>query len=218
MSGMRNRAVTTGTLETPIHLKPLPDSDRVLRRISSMSNSELHELCERSYLHTNGFAKIVLNNFPDGSALRLHVWMDAEAGDEGHVHSHRWSFRSAILCGELEQCLYRIEDGGTFGRYQYSSQHHGKSYTLQHTGYATPVLTAQFVMLDGFSYLLRPGAFHTIKANSPMTASLVLTGPPETEENTVVAEGEPTLERHSSALTVGELSKITKELSRIACP
>ncbi len=64
----------------------------------------LAEVSARSYLHGNGFLKVVL--LDRGYKLRLHVWFAGQACEE-NIHDHRWSFASTILAGTLTSEIWQ---------------------------------------------------------------------------------------------------------------
>lgn len=203
-----------GTTAQTTNLPSLLEAAQLFHELSSFSPDTLNEICERSYIHTNGFVKIVLRNYLDGSALRLHVWTERGAGTESDIHTHWWSFRSVVLCGELEHRIYSIDEEGPLHRYKYASANGGRDFSLERIGSVTANLQAHFTMPKGFTYLLHPSAYHTISAKVPMTASLILTGPPEAEENYVLSETKPELAISSPKLSVDSLSEIIHDLTR----
>src|SRR5438270_8647928 len=74
--------------------------------------SALSEVAARSYVHDNGFVKIVLaSGNGTGGAVRLHVWTDGESG-QNNIHNHCWPFTSLVLSGELEFEEYELAESG----------------------------------------------------------------------------------------------------------
>lgn len=72
--------------------------DDVLR-----DQGKFDEVLARSYVHNNGFHKIVLHQSGQGHKLRLHVFdVESLCVEEG-VHNHRWSFASTVILGTLRQ-------------------------------------------------------------------------------------------------------------------
>ena len=53
-----------------------------------------------SYLHKNGFYKLILADSKDFK-LRLHIWLPGTIAYET-LHSHRWHFSSTIIVGKLQ--------------------------------------------------------------------------------------------------------------------
>lgn len=63
----------------------------------------LNQVLSSSYIHENGFLKIVLLSVC-GAKLRIHYRPPILSGNPPmeNIHMHRWSFASAILAGKLE--------------------------------------------------------------------------------------------------------------------
>ena len=74
----------------------------------------------KSYLHSNGFVKILLQKDASGESVRLHYWPRPSIDDD--IHNHRWSFSSVVLSGEFVESLHVVElDANGDGlRYRYS--------------------------------------------------------------------------------------------------
>ncbi|MDL5157006.1 hypothetical protein [Actinomycetospora termitidis] len=75
---------------------------------SALSQPLLAQVTSRSYLHPNGFAKIVLHDAgPTGTSVRLHVWPAVENPSpedlanrrDSAPHGHRWNFASTLIAG-----------------------------------------------------------------------------------------------------------------------
>jgi hypothetical protein len=67
----------------------------------------LTQLAEASYVHANGFEKLVCGaNAPESSKIRLHVW--PAAANDAQTHDHGWSFYSHILLGSISSTEYAV--------------------------------------------------------------------------------------------------------------
>jgi hypothetical protein len=84
----------------------------------------LDDVADRSSIHPNGFAKIVL--YPDERfGVRLHIWSRREGlwAEETQPHGHRWAFASWIVVGRVHEVSYSTEprpgSGGQYIRYGY---------------------------------------------------------------------------------------------------
>lgn len=116
---------------------------------------DLHSKCERDA----EFHKLVLFNDPKADVrLRLHVVMSSL---EERPHSHRMSFSSLILHGELEHRIYSCFDTGG---------------PLVRPSEMRPVLCRQ--ERTGTHYTMHHSMVHTISA-SGCAVSLVARGPAE---------------------------------------
>jgi hypothetical protein len=68
------------------------------------SQGDCERIARASYLHGNGFYKLVLCS--DAYAkVRLHFWSGEHAGEE-NIHNHRWRLASRVLLGELSSHIY----------------------------------------------------------------------------------------------------------------
>jgi hypothetical protein len=180
----------------------------ILAFLDSLSCDELTNVSRRSYIHNNGFVKIVLQDYSDGSALRLHVWPNADAGDESDVHSHRWSFKSGLLCGRMEQSTYNVSADGPMNWYEFLTREHGRRYQMSLIGSANADLTTQFIMTPGFTYKFYAGAYHSIRILAPPTATVVLTSPPQADSSYVLKPRHIMSERRIAHLSVLELKEV----------
>ena len=71
------------------------------------------EVSRRSYSHSNGFAKLVVQiNDESGFRLRLHVWPADDRHRSGYedIHTHRWPFASIVLGGAITVEQFREVD------------------------------------------------------------------------------------------------------------
>jgi hypothetical protein len=182
----------------------------VVDSLDSLTVADVEAISTRSYLHNNGFLKVVLRDYPDGSALRLHVWMNPE--EESDIHSHRWPFMSRVLSGQVEQALFSVTDGGESLRYSHSSRKHGTGYSLTPVGQATAALNARFTMEPGFTYTLSPAAYHSVTITRPLTATLVLTWPAETNETFILPRQELDVEWRAVRLSTDKIIQLRETL------
>jgi hypothetical protein len=103
------------------------------------NRANLSTIAARSYAHSNGFEKIVLEDQP-GYKLRLHVWWRGNHALDSDVHNHSWDFASWVLIGGLCTELftevpadaatepmehYRFVPAVRNGRMSYELQHRG---------------------------------------------------------------------------------------------
>jgi hypothetical protein len=95
------------TLLESIHDRPaLADFVAALSRNPSV----LLAIAARSYVHDNGFSKIVLNQ-DNGCSLRIHVWDPPDSAALPNIHNHRWDYASVLLAGVYTEEVYvRTED------------------------------------------------------------------------------------------------------------
>ncbi len=74
-----------------------------LLAIRSLPERELASLAIRSYLHSNGFYRIIVrqDEGPKGPCVRLHYWPGQSPLDSVAIHNHAWRFESRVLAGAL---------------------------------------------------------------------------------------------------------------------
>ncbi|WP_148083545.1 hypothetical protein [Micromonospora sp. Llam0] len=82
-----------------------------------------------SYEHPYGFTAIrIINNILPGWNIRIHMWPPHEIQNyrlrqnktlNQQVHAHGWRIWSAVMCGEVEECSFRVaaSNGQRFGLY-----------------------------------------------------------------------------------------------------
>ena len=102
------------------------------------SDEALADVAERSYLHPNGFAKIVLK-VGGGYGIRLHVWhrQGGEWISDANPHGHRWEFASWIVVGALHETTFaELTHGKTHLRCDYDRDERGVGF-LTPTGQPT---------------------------------------------------------------------------------
>lgn len=89
----------------------------------------LNIIAQRSYVHENGFYKIVLDK-SSTHQLRLHIWNGDFKNDE-NIHNHRFHFVSELLIGKYKEEIYqKSEYGEEFYTYNYDPSNE-LSYSLK---------------------------------------------------------------------------------------
>ena len=138
----------------------------------------LDELMEQSYIHKNGFQKIVLGR-KSGFAMRFHRYLPGE-GDQ-NVHDHRWSrLDSLVLEGSLPTDYLAYSEPNDFGaekweRHEYCKA--GDDYVVKHRG-ATYLAPDECVHHStGDLYSMDAKRLHRILPAAEPVATLVVTHP-----------------------------------------
>jgi hypothetical protein len=111
--------------------RPADDPDRsaeLLETVSAMARpSELTELLlslykddqaisactKRSFRHPLGFDKLALIDALPLFILRIHAWWPRSESGVDHVHNHRFSFVSSIVCGSYDMQMYTKDPNGS---------------------------------------------------------------------------------------------------------
>lgn len=90
----------------------------VLSEVIGGHADSLTRLAQSSYVHANGFEKLVCGAAaPEGAKIRLHVW--SAAANDAQTHDHSWSFYSYILLGSISCTEYEVDAGmGTHSIYR----------------------------------------------------------------------------------------------------
>lgn len=85
----------------------MPRFDRFFGYIMSTEwHSDLESIGMNSYVHPNGFTKLVLPSLSDGvEEYRFHIWPRGEA--ETDIHNHTSSFNSLVLAGCIREELFQ---------------------------------------------------------------------------------------------------------------
>jgi hypothetical protein len=165
-------------------LKQLSAGDGVVRLLAAL-RSDLQRLAaaaSRSYLHANGFVKIVLLA-GDGFKLRLHLWMPDRAGigsEVEDIHNHRWDFASHMLTGGYRyQQFAPASDGTSYFGYSYRSPEGDNSFALRTRGAKLLSCVFDAAVDTGTSYTLRAEVLHRVISDpGRLTATLMLQGAP----------------------------------------
>jgi hypothetical protein len=131
-------------------------------------------VADRSRIHANGFAKVVLSQGPEWS-LRLHVWTPwiCPESDDVNPHGHRWSFASWIITGTLRETMFDVvRHGRPFHRYDYC----GENGELRQTGTARLAGVDEVHRVAGTVYQLEGSELHAAAPCTDLVATLVLHG------------------------------------------
>jgi hypothetical protein len=127
--------------------------------IESAWEQNKDSIIEKSYLHPNGFDKLVLVSGKHFN-LRLHnfhppkVMKPAES-----VHNHKWEFASSIIHGGYEATEYLVTHGDE-QRHHYT---YSKEEGLHYVGNAGIEPVDQYEVKAGDSYFMPGDVYHSIK-------------------------------------------------------
>lgn len=137
----------------------------LLQTISAILNNEafLTAVASQSYLHGNGFYKIVLAE-EDDFVIRTNIWMPGVHAEE-NLHDHRWHLASTIINGTLESEIWEEAASPTAAEYE-EYIYVGK--TAQKEAYTLPIgkskisLKEKTVHRTGECYNLPSNIMHRI--------------------------------------------------------
>ncbi|MFJ9785702.1 hypothetical protein ACIRSS_39445 [Amycolatopsis sp. NPDC101161] len=158
---------------------------------ATRDEQKLKAMVERSYWHSNGFAKLVLHTSAEPEfKIRMHVWPRSEASRRGepNPHSHRWEFASTVLTGRgvvVPEYREASEGGDPFGRYRYGTDPDAPE-ALVADGAVRLVKTRSPRVSRGDVYSCGTEVIHTLEPlGTDLTATIVVQGP-RRESTTVV--------------------------------
>lgn len=146
-----------------------------------------------SYIHGNGFDKLVLLMREGVYKLRLHVWWeDAPLDATENIHCHRWDFASTLITGNYRYQLYeRTDREGTEEGYEYvyhpprNEGFHG----LKLVGQQRLLCTFDANLAAGSSYYMSRKLFHRItRLGHGMTSTIMLQQRDATDTATMFAK------------------------------
>lgn len=125
--------------------------------------AHLEKIAMRSYLHGNGFYKIILedNNL---FRLRLHIWRPESRAEE-NIHDHRWHFASTILSGHMESEIWEdaIPGGGELlDEYLYVGKTETEEAYVRHMGKSEVSLKQKDFHAPGDAYYMMSNVMHKI--------------------------------------------------------
>lgn len=145
--------------------------------IENCSEPEWQQICENSYRHANGFARITLPFLLDTQCrARLHIW-DVESNDTARdMHNHRWYFASRVLHGALENQTFKVDRDGEFTHYVHTASD-DVSYSLASAGSASLSLDSIDTHRAGDAYSMPPPLVHDILAIGNGTSTFVIEFP-----------------------------------------
>lgn len=174
----------------------------------------LSECAAASYLHANGFYKIVLVQKRQYK-LRLHVWLPGAAAEE-NVHEHRWHFASTVVCGELNSEVL-IEDvtdeAHYFDEYLYSAKDGQNAASRLLVGKTKLAVLATSVRKRGDCYAMRPNALHRIVCTGgALTATLMCQSAPARRTNRLLTRPGMSPDVEQRFIGAAELAELIQAL------
>jgi len=179
--------------------------------LSHLSHQNIEAIARRSYLHPNGFVKIVLleSQLPF-FRLRLHVWPSGQTNViEEDAHNHGWDVFSTVMAGRISIRNFNVVAGSTHNRFLLNSNlKDNRTYEFLNKGPCS--------LSESFTATLNAGAYyqspsHTIHRVHPednaLAATLVLQGISHEQVSSVfiASGGQPRISQHPRALRCDEL-------------
>ncbi len=176
-------------------------------------------MADRSYVHDNGFLKIVLiPSGPGTRTLRLHIWPDG-GWEDTNIHNHCWPFTSLVLVGQLEFEEYKVDAGGDVEAVHYAYIPSGDlDYDLKPQGTALLKRTRVGARRSGELYDMYPRVLHRTGATrGRLTATLLMQGDRVSDraEVYVTRRGNLRALQHNEPLKPVELREHLRQLRRL---
>ena len=132
------------------------------------SPTTCEDIASRSYLHENGFWKLVLLQDPKKRwKIQLRVWDEetCRKSTESDVHDHRWDFYSRLLLGSAMHCTFwtEVDHGIRMNEYVYEPGSGVGQFRLRYRGSCMVRLLQQAILPCGACYTLRHEVLHRVK-------------------------------------------------------
>lgn len=164
-----------GTRLVPI-ARNILKSGVISARIRRVLNDDAlaSDLAKGSYLHENGFNKLLLfTTQNEWFHLRIHQWLPQEHFEQ-NVHDHRFNFWSLILSGSLTNNIWGISDSGEeFTHYEYRPRNFKEKYEMVNKGSVRLVKEASLAIIQDEVYYFDHRWIHTT-SYSPQSVTVIL--------------------------------------------
>ena len=152
-------------------VKEYPICNLLIQLISDEKAISL--VADKSYIHSNGFIKIVLAELGlTCLKLRLHIWQNEEPIIDSHIHNHAWNYTSFVCTGFLNMDLFKETTKGdySFNKFKVGNL---KNKSAINCGLVSLKDYDRKKILKGDFYSLEINKIHRISTNKH-TATLVL--------------------------------------------
>jgi hypothetical protein len=148
-------------------------------------NARLGQCASKSYLHGNGFYKIVLSETALYK-LRLHVWLPGATAEE-NLHEHRWHFASTVLTGALYSEIHAEDvtaNAQEYEEYLYLAKDGVSPPSQTYIGKTRLACLRTSVRRAGQHYAMKPNTLHRIvRTDGGLTATLMCQSSPARRSN-----------------------------------
>jgi hypothetical protein len=148
---------------------------------------------ERSFRHPLGFSKLTLVDALPLFNLRVHVWWPGAADGVDHVHNHRFSFVSGVVCGSYDMQLYEQDPAGSPVIEYRENVSPELGWRLDHVA-ATRIRPLTTIRLQpGTSYALPAETLHrvTVKRTVPCVTLFLQTAISRSTTQVFIRPGDP---------------------------
>lgn len=138
----------------------------------------LQDVATKSYLHGNGFYKIVLFESADFT-IRTNIWMPGTQPQE-NLHDHRWHLSSAIIAGSLTSEIWEesaSRQSQEYEEYIYIGKTTQKAAHVIPVGRTRVVLKETITHTSGECYFLPSNIMHRIVLSGEALAATLMCHP-----------------------------------------
>lgn len=146
--------------------------DDIIRVLGDDDN--LSAISAKSYIHKNGFIKLVYETIEE-TVCRLHIYPLGASADK-NIHDHRWDFSSVTICGSLPMSLYAITTGNSERLHSYSKTP-SNGHIIQSISPCSSELVETVHSHQLHGYYMPSHIFHRIEAVEELTITYVETYP-----------------------------------------
>lgn len=185
-----------------------------------MDDTILDELVCNTYVHDNGFIKLILIDKRPDYAVRLHIWPPNVMKDSS-IHNHPWDLDGLIVTGKYTWSIYHENENSSskLNLYEckYKSDYKTHEFIRIRDIYMDEVLC--FDMKKDCLYAANKNIYHRItKSNEDWAATLMICGQVESNTAHVILEAQKDTNTSiapsslSSEKIKGYLARILKEL------
>jgi hypothetical protein len=152
----------------------------------------------QSYVHRNGFLKVVLAQSEQGRRLVWHSWATTVPDIDSEAHSHRWDFASLVLRGGMRDHAFRELEGSEFAKYEYRSHRGLLQFQMRSAGRAS-LLPQEVVPIHELNvYAKHYSGIHKAEA--------------EPGSETIVVQDSPAIDHTSVFVDSGSVSVVRRSV------
>ena len=156
------------------------------------SRSAIAKIAQRSYMHPNGFRKLVLDEAVGGKRIRVHLWRASSnrSVSISNVHNHRWDFASMNVMGLVTSEIHVVYPSErTMNHFEFTPAKAGSRYGLRHVGESGTRVDSVRTFAPTMSYELAARQLHRVRIPGD-AMTIVVSGPPVSNTTDVFREKE----------------------------
>ncbi|MEL6439188.1 MAG: hypothetical protein AAFQ80_08060 [Cyanobacteria bacterium J06621_8] len=186
-------------LEHLLSLASVPESEEAICQLKEIKVIKLFDkllkdklfiegVAHNSFIHPNGFYKIVIAEGNQGERLRIHFWSEKEktSRNKCDIHDHFWSFTSLVLFGNIYSEIFEPTKASNADDYTHFKLRDltDQSYELEKMELVQLLCTERNTLSQGDIYSLSDSQLHRVECPCD-TATFVLQGRRRRKENNI---------------------------------